>query len=139
MAKEKQVTETTKRASRAQLQIATKFGGVSIGKTTARIGLKIMREFMTIDQAEQYFCDRRLSGSIRLGSRNEDPKQKTMLDTDLVVTGTFDVKGYSTHTDSFSLGLTFALTEIEIAVLAKFASGAGQLLVKSASEIPDDE
>lgn len=135
----KKTADATTPTKKAKLQVSVKFSGVSIGKNTARVGAKILRDILTIDQAEGFFCNRRLVGSIRLGSRSEDPAQTKFLDTDLVVTGSFDVKGYNAQTDSFNIGLTFALTEIDIADLAKFAGGSGQLTVQSTAEIPVDE
>lgn len=116
------------------------FGGVSIGEATARLGIVIDRGVIPLNQADELFCERRLTGKVVLGRLDEANGQKKLIDdVDHQVQATFDVKGFRCSTDYISTGLTFSLKEIDIAELAKFSKGQGRLVIKEVAEIPEEE
>jgi hypothetical protein len=115
------------------------FGTVSIGETTARLGVKIDRGVCSASQADKLFCNRRLIGSVVLGKREDGNGQKTAFDTDRTVKGVFDVKGFSANAKQIGIGLTFSLKDVDIAELAHFSSGAGRLKIEEVSSIPDEK
>ncbi len=121
------------------LDLPVEFGGVSIGETTARLGMKIKKEVLNIIQAEEAFCGRRLSGVIKLGGAADSPGQTTMFDTELVVDGTFDIHRFGVGPEAYTTGATFKLKEIDIGDLARFSKGAGRLVVANIAAIPTDE
>lgn len=122
------------------IDIVVSFGGVSIGEKTARLGVNCDREVLDIDRADEAFCDRRLSGSVVLGHTADAPGQAVLFDdTDHVVRGVFDVKGFRVSSAKIGTGLTFSLNDIDVAELAKFSSGTGRLLVDEIADIPEDE
>lgn len=120
------------------LDIPVKFGGVSIGKTTARLGAKFTRETLDLIQADEVFCAHRLTGRVTLGSSDDSPGQKKMIDTDHVLDGVFDCKSLGVTADEIGTGLTFALNDIDVAELAKFSNGTGRIAVMQVAEIPED-
>lgn len=118
-----------------------KFTQVSVGATTARIGVTINRKACKLNRADELFCDRRLTGTISLGRFDEDTKrqQKLIDDSDHEVNAVFDVNGFRVSADSIGLGLTFKLSEIEVGELSKLATKDGRLLISDAQEIPVEE
>jgi len=120
------------------LEIPVEFGGVSIGETTARLGLKISRDFLKIQQADEVFCGHRLTGSVVLGGKDDQPGQEKFWDSDHKVDATFDVKRIGLSADQISTGLTFSLADIDIGELAKFSKGSGKLIIADVGEIPED-
>jgi hypothetical protein len=116
------------------------FGGVSIGEKTARIGIRIDRGVVELQRADELFCDRRLTGHVVLGRKEDGNGQMTIApDIDHKVEGVFDVKGFRCSIDHISIGVTFNLAEIDIAELAVFSKGEGRLVVTEASDIPEEE
>lgn len=120
------------------LDIGVEFGGVSIGQSTAKLSMKISRESININDADNSFCARRLTGKIKLGGRNDSAGQATMFETESVIEGTFDIHRFGVTKESYTTGATFKLKEIDIGELAKFSKGSGRLLVESIGEIPKD-
>lgn len=114
------------------------FGGVSIGKSTAKLSLKIMRDQMSLELADELFCERRLTGKIQLGGHDDGSGQLKFFDTDPRLDGSFDVHRFGVTLDAFATGTTFKLNEIDVTLLAKFAKGSGRLVVLEATEIPED-
>ena len=74
-----------------KLDIPVQFGGVSIGESTARLSMKVPRDAIGINDADQAFCERRLTGRIVLGGGSDSPGQTKMFDTDIAVEATFDI------------------------------------------------
>lgn len=120
------------------LDIPVEFGGVSIGQTTCRLGLKISRTVLNLVAADEAFCGHRLTGKVILGQRDDQAGQEKMFDSDFEVNGSFDVKRIGVSADGISTGLTFSLADINVAELAKFSKGAGKLVVYGISELPDN-
>lgn len=116
------------------------FGGVSIGETTARLGIHIDRGVIELNKADELFCNRRLTGKVVLGQFDESSGQRKLIDdVDHQVSGSFDVKGFRASTDSIAAGLTFSLKEIDIAELARFSKGQGRLVIDEVGDIPEEE
>lgn len=124
----------------AVLDVPVEFGGVSIGETTARLGCKISRDRIDLDEADSVFVCHRLTGYVRLGANDSDNGQGTFVD-DLYdqVDGSFDVKRIGVNADVISTGLTFSLADVEVATLAKFSKGHGRLVVNKVGAIPEPE
>ncbi len=122
------------------INVPVNYGGVSIGESTARLGINIDRENLGIDRADDAFCNRRLLGCVVLGHAEEDAAQLKLIDgTDHIVRGSFDVKGFRVATDKIGTGLTFSLNDIDVGELAKFSKGSGRLLINEVADIPDDD
>ncbi|HMP79304.1 MAG TPA: hypothetical protein PKD54_07625 [Pirellulaceae bacterium] len=118
--------------------LAVEFGGVSIGESTARLGLRIKKELLNIIAAEELLCGRRLTGAIQLGGAADNAGQGKLFDCDVAVPGTFDVHRFGVSIDHYTTGLTFKLNEIEIGDLAQFSKGSGRLRIEGVAAIPTD-
>ena len=54
------------------------YGGVSIGETTARLGVKIDRGVVDLLRADDMFCNHRLTGYVVLGRKSDGDGQQTI-------------------------------------------------------------
>lgn len=124
-----------------ELEVDVQFGGVSIGDETARVGIKIDRALMQLDQADEILCGKRLTGRIEVCAPGEQQGQRAlpgMKDERPHLDGTFDVKRFGVSLKEISAGLTFGLGSIDVSELAKFAKKNGRLLVTDAQFLPED-
>ncbi len=121
------------------ITLPVEFGGVSIGKTTARLGLHVDRSALDLAAADTIFCGKRLTGRLILGNNGDAPGQGHLInDLDEVLDGVFDCKRIGANCTEITTGLTFALASIDIATLAKFSKGSGRLVVDEVEELPED-
>ncbi len=128
-----------KRKEALLLDVPVEFGGVSIGEATARLGLRISREQISLEEADDCLCGRRLECRVVLGHPDDAPGQQKLIDdADLCVGGSADVKRFGCSPDWITGGLTFSLQEIDVADLARFSKGRGRLAVSGIAAIPED-
>lgn len=123
----------------AVIDIPVDFQGVSLGQDTARLGVKINRDHMGLDKADDAFSGHRLAGKVILGDRYDPDQTKFIEDVDVVIETAFDVKRFSVTDSYFSIGLTFSKRDIEVHDLAEFAKKSGRLVVFDIGAIPEDE
>ncbi len=131
------------RKSKEAIELPVEFGGVSIGKSTARLGVVLSRDKIGLSDADDLFCGHRLTGTIVLGAKDGLTQGKLIEDADVgdethEVSGTFDVKRIGANAEEISTGLTFSLSDVDISELAKFSKGTGRLIVREVNELPDD-
>lgn len=129
----------TKTDDRRQLRV--QFGGVSIGEATARVGIRLERELLNLDAADELFAGRRLTGAVMVVPDGESPDQQRLFDGDdkHEIESTFDVKGFRVAPKEIGCGLTFALAEIDVAQLGHFAKRSGVLLIDNVEALPDED
>lgn len=122
------------------IDVPVTFRGVSIQETTVRLGVKIARDNIGLDTADECFCGRRLTGRVQLGGADDQAGQRKLMD-DLnhFVEGHFDCKRLGVGADVIGIGLTFNLRDVDIAELAKFSKGTGRLIVNNVGVIPDGD
>lgn len=120
--------------------VGVKFGGVSIQDVTCRVGaIKIDRERMSLERADDLFANRRLIGRIVLGHADDAAGQIELFDGDIAVYGAFDVKGFRVTASEFGISLTFSRADIDVAQLSQFAKADGRLQISEVADIPEDE
>ena len=125
--------------SKRKVEMPVGFGGVSIGKSTARLSIGVDRSNLSLETADELFCNRRLTCRITLDRKGEGDGQKAMFDdANHRIDAIADSKGFRTTTEAFSAGLTFSLNDIDIAELAKFSKGNGKLVISEIGEIPEE-
>jgi hypothetical protein len=125
--------------TRPAVDINVEFGGVSIGESTCRLGVRIARSVLNLLAADECFCGHRLTGKVILGHRDDQQGQGKLIDdTDYEVEGSFDVKRIGVNADTIATGLTFSLADIDVADIAKFSKGTGRLVVYEIGELPVD-
>lgn len=121
------------------LDIPVSFGGVSIGDTTGRLGVKVDRGVLSLDQAGEYFIERRLTLSVAIGGGDDSPGQRTFWDmTEYEICSVADSKRIGVGGEVISFGLTFNLRDLDVGTLAKLSKGTGRLKVEKLGEIPHD-
>lgn len=128
-------------STKLELEVDVQFGGVSIGDETARVGVKFDRARLTLDQADEFLCGKRLTGRIEVCAPGEAEGQSSlpgMEDERPHLDGTFDVKRFGVGLKEISCGLTFSLGSIDVRELARFAKKNGRLLIADAEFLPDD-
>lgn len=127
-----------KAESNGTLKLPVAFGGVSVGDKTARLGVTVIRSQLSVAQASKYLCDRRLTGRIvarPAGALAEQGSLPGMEGVDSEISGVFDVKGFTTSGRKISAGLTFAVSEIDVGLLAKFAKREGVLHIEGVEDL----
>jgi len=125
--------------SRATKKIPVSFSDASIGDQTASIGFTVDRSQLTINQAEEFFCGRRLTGTIEAKPKDEHPEQAHLNGFEgHAIKNSFDIKRFSTTPKNYSGRLTFSLQEIELADLAHLAQRDGQITVTEISDADHD-
>ena len=118
------------------IEIPVEFGNVNIGDETVKISLKIDREKIDLDQADNVFCGRRLTGSVQKGGYDDGDRQSKLFQTDINVQGTFDIHRFGVTPKAFTTGLTFKKGEIEVGEISGLAKGKGRLLIDDCIDIP---
>lgn len=122
--------------------IGCDFGGVSLGKETCRVSVKLDRAGMSLGAADAALCGKRLTGKLVVGGKQAAPNQALlpgMEDSGHEVAGVFDVKRFGVSSKEISFGATFAMASVEPRDLAKLANSSGRLVVEQVADIPDDE
>ena len=121
------------------IKLFVKFGNVNLGEHTARLGVTVTRNQLTLSRADKTFCNRRLDVTIALGAHDEAAEQTKLIeDADYEITGSADVKGVKVSEDEYKIGLTFSKKDVSVEDLSRFASGSGHFTIRSAGDIPEE-
>lgn len=121
-------------------EVRVDFGNVNFGDQTARLGVKIAREDLTLEEADRLFCGRRLFGTVSITPPDSNQKRLPGLEDDpVLIEESFDTKQIGVSPHGFSLGLTFNLKSIDCANLVKFAKKTGVLSVVSVKDLDGDD
>lgn len=126
--------------AKCKVECPVEFGGVSIGKATARLAINIARSNLSLESADELFVGHRLTCRISLDREGEKNGQKSLLkDANHRIDAICDTKRIGANADTISTGLVFSLADVDIAELAKFSKGQGKLTVSNVAEIPAEE
>lgn len=126
-----------KRKRSKEAGIDVEFGGVSIGESTVRLGMKIARDQLSITQADRQFVSRRLT--LELDLTHGSDGQKELFDTSLTIGGVFDTKRLAISDSHYHCGLSGAINDLDIATIAKFAKRAGVLRISRTERLVIEE
>lgn len=121
--------------------INCQFGTVSIGESTARLGVKFARAVLPLDEADTMLCGKRIEGRIATIPNGEDPDQTHLFDDgSLALTASFDITRFGVDPESYTCGLTFNKHSLgdNLSRLSEFVKKSGALQIDSVGEIPDD-
>lgn len=124
-----------------KVELPVAFGSVSIGKTSARLGVSVHAGKLTPTKANNWFVGSRLTGTIiaRLGKGQPDQASIPGLDKDPKIKGVFDVKSVGMTPTHYNFGLTFSLDKLDIEQLSHFAGREGVLTITDVDDIPEPE
>lgn len=124
------------------LEVPAKFGSVSLGNGMASVRIQIPRHTITLKQAGESFCKRRLVGRMACFPAGDDPGQ-IYLEGDGFetlkhhVTNVFDVTEFTTTPNVVKCTLKFGLAEVNVLELAHFSGAQGAISISEIEEIPD--
>lgn len=111
------------------LDIPVQFGGVSLGDETANITLVIDRTKLNLKRAEHFFCGSRLEVTLAAdpnADKDSEDQNKFWDDVD-TINAVVDSKSLRITPKRFGVGLTFQLTEIDVAEIAHLAKHVGRI------------
>jgi hypothetical protein len=119
------------------LNLSVEFSGVSVGKETASIGIKMSRDSLSLDRADEIFVGHRLQGTIQRGDGDKTQRMVPGMDPDQV-TGTFDATRIGVNSDVITSRLKYSLEDIDITALAPLANKSGRIIIEGVEGIPSD-
>jgi len=112
------------------------FGGLSVGDSTARLGVKLTRTDISYDAADELLCGRRCAVTILNGLGNGEGQLPGMEKAEITeVQAIADIKGFTVNPKAFGFGLTFVLTGVNPSMLAKFPKRRGRLFIRHESDL----
>lgn len=126
-----------KKNGTVELEVSVKFGGVSVGDATTRIGIKIERERLKLNDADRVFCGHRLTGRVELGNYDDSSGQGRFVPAEKFE-GVFDCKRLGWDSSNITTGLTFIKKDIALDLIGLFAKGSGRLLITDIADIPEE-
>lgn len=121
-------------------EIEVDWGGLSIGDMTARLGLKVERERLELDEANELFCGKRCAVLIanKAAAENGQKQLKGMEKSDVVeIEALVDIKSFNSTPKHFGTGLTFNLETVKPEMLAKFPKRRGVLCIQHKEDLPE--
>lgn len=118
--------------------IGCEFGGVTYGKNTVRVGVKIERGDVPMSRWEERLCDKRVECILRLGHKDEAAGQSALVDDDPVeVAGVVDIKTISLSGGVVSFGATFAKDDADEQDATRLACRPGRFIATKVGSIPE--
>ena len=137
---------TTATQSRRKLQahdapdpviLPAEFGGVSFGDETARVGVRVAREKLALEDADHLLCGKRIDCRIVVQPKDDDQAQQYSVDgLKFEIDGSADVTQVSFSPKLIKFGLTFCLEAINRGELSEFAKRQGRLEINTTAAIP---
>lgn len=123
------------------LGFPVEFGQVSIGDRTASVSISADRSSLEMEEADEHLCERRLTGTIlaKPAGWREDQQSLPGMNGDHSLAATFDIHSIKVSKEKISCSLSFAISEIEVGDLAKFAKRAGRVEIQESAPIGGDE
>lgn len=122
------------------LNVPCSFGSVGFGKDTARIGIKVSREQLGLERADELLCGMRLTGKLTADKTDPDQMQLPGMEgTHESVSGSFDVKSISLKPDEIGFGATFSVATVDQHALIALRSRTGRIVITDAEKLPDDD
>lgn len=123
------------------VELPVRYGNVSIGEDTARLGVRISRGNLTPGKADALLCGRRLTCQLTCVPRGKDADQPTLpgVDVGRQVEAVVDVKAVSMTRKNIGAGLTFALAEVDLDSLVHFAKRDGRISISKVEDLDDKD
>lgn len=135
-------TATQSRRSKAEdapdpVILPAEFQGVSFGDETARVGIRVSREKLTIEDADRLLCGKRVDCRIIVQPKDDDQAQQYSVDgIKFTIEGSADVTQVAFSRKLIKFGLTFCLESINRGELSEFAKRQGRVEINATADIP---
>ena len=110
-------------------KVSCTFQKVSAGKEMVSIGVCIPRAELKLDEAAQLFVCSQLEATLCCDPIGNDENQATMINTDIEMTATCDVRGLAIKQDYYRASLSMPKTAVDERFY-DFAGTNGSLFVK---------
>lgn len=115
------------------------FGGLSIGDNSARLGFKVERSRLNLEDADDLFSGKRCA--VLIENKIPDPAQGQLSGMEgadvTTIEALVDIKSFGTNSKVFTTGLTFNLESVKAAELAQFPKRSGRISIKFKEDLPD--
>ncbi len=123
-----------------KMSLPVQFGDVSIGQGVAAIGVTIQRQSLSIGDADEKLCCKRLNGRIIICPGQDDETQTYINEAKVKhrVNGAFDVRGFRVTPKTFTTRLSFSIESINVEELSHFAKQSGRLIAELILGIPKE-
>lgn len=132
------VAERPSKPRKFLMAVPVKFNNVNMGDSIASIGFSTSRENLTVVAAETCLCGHRLNVRIAVGAGDANQK-KFWDDIQWDAQAVADVKSFRVSPKRIISTLAFAMTGVDVSVLAHFAKQEGWLFVLKAEVIGEAE
>lgn len=121
--------------------IEVDFGGLSLGDTTGRLGFKVERSRLNLDEADELFSGKRCAVLIENKIPSADEAQLPGMEGSDIQTieALVDIKSFGTNAKTFTTGLTFNLESIDARELAQFPKRRGKTSIKHKEDLPETD
>lgn len=123
-------------------KLEVEFGGYSSGLLACKIGVKCSRSSMSLEQADEMLCGKRLNVTLAINTKGDDARQKR-IKTDsggvVEVEGVCDVKSFRVGPNGYSFGLTFNRENVDGRLLQDFPKASGQMHIDGVEDIPEEK
>jgi hypothetical protein len=116
-----------------------KFGNLNVGDEVCRIGIKIDRVRLKLNDADKSFCSKRITCKLIIEPGKGETPQIAGMEDHLEVKGVFDTKSFGVSRNSVSAGLTANIASIDMQELVKFAKREGRIEVLQAQDLDNDD
>lgn len=119
----------------ALLSVLCRLNRISVGDDTATLSAKFARsDGLTVEQADTFFCGRRITGRLTVIEADEDARQTNFVgDENRCLETVFEAKSFRVSPKQITCGLTFSLNGTNVGGLANHTA---QLIVEKVTEIP---
>jgi hypothetical protein len=121
------------------VELPVRYGNVSIGEDTVRLGIRISRGNLTPGKADALLCGRRLTCQLSCVPRGKDVDEPTLpgVDVGRQVEAVVDVNAVSMTRKNIGAGLTRSLADVDLDSLVHFAKRDGRLTITKVEDLDD--
>jgi hypothetical protein len=121
--------------------VDVEFGNVSNGDETARVGIKIDRDEIELDDCETYFCGRRVEAELyaRITSQQSLEGMESDQPTEVMIRAQFDINGYRVSPKAVTAGLTVPLNVVDRSMFGWLARRNGTLRCTHVADLDKDD
>lgn len=126
--------------SRKRHQIKCEVTSVSPQLETRKISIKIKRENLSIETADELFSGKRLTVDLEAHKPDDLDGQQELFEGTMPAIGgkVCDVKAFRTTRDVFACGLVFGIDSMDAETFEAFQKKSATLRVTGTEEIPED-
>ncbi len=123
-------------AKTSVLELPCEFTGLTGGKETCGLGIKVPRSALSLDRADDLFVNRQLTCKLILKRRKDADDQTQMMEVALELDGLFTTSKLGANGTHFTTKLTANSNSVAVAELFKFSNREGFVHVMKDEDPP---